>query len=108
MAQKPLDADATGPAPIVAVNLHRQQHARLVEMARTTGLTMSALIRQLIGQALADQGEDHRSGKRIARDTRAPGHSDARAGGGGLRHNPEPERSDLPWPIPTVAKARST
>jgi hypothetical protein len=71
MAQKPLEEGMTGPAPIVAAKLPRAHQARLREMASEQGLTVSALVRQLLGQALsAAQGEDHT----IRRTREARGH----------------------------------
>ena len=96
MAQKPLEEGMTGPAPIVAAKLPRADQARLREMASEQGLTVSALVRQLLGQALsAAQGD----GQKIRKMRKAQGHhTPSLPNADYQRHQLEPDDRNLTWP----------
>jgi hypothetical protein len=57
MSQRPLEAGMTGSAPIATARLPRAHYARLRVMAAEQGLTVGALMRRLIAEAV-QQGED--------------------------------------------------
>ncbi len=98
MAQQPLEEGFTGRAPVIATVLPRAEQARLREMADTRGLTVSALVRQLLSQALgAAKGDDKRSGTQEARGTATPGFPNA----GNRQRHLEPD--DRTSPCPTIS-----
>ena len=97
MAQTPLEAGTTGKAPVVAAAIPRAQHAQLRAAAAARGLTVSALVRQLLSQALGamPQGDDRRSRKQEAQGHHTLGSPNA---GKGQHHQLEPNDRTLTCP----------